>query len=405
MPTFLYQARNSHGELVENQVEASSSEALASSLINEGMTPVDIKEALIDIPETPFSLFNNKSVSLQDMIMFSRQMYSLLKAGVPITQAMANLAENAHSDSLKETLLQVLSDLKGGTSMAAALSSHHKVFSQLYISMIHVGENTGRLDLAFKQMAAYLEFDLNTKQKISEALRYPSFVIIGMGAAITIINIFVIPAFSGIFATFNAELPLITRILIGFSNFCLEWGWFLLASLIGAVIGFRYWISTPEGHYLWDGFKIKIPLVGPIVYRALLSRFARSFAMCHRSGVPISSALAIVSNAVDNKSVGNSVKRMREAVERGEGISRAATNENVFSPLLLQMLSVGEETGQLDELLNEIADFYEREVDYDLSKLSQNIEPILIVLMGGLVLLLALGVFLPMWELSAVART
>ncbi|NQD37295.1 type II secretion system F family protein [Permianibacter sp. IMCC34836] len=405
MPMYYYKGRNSSGELIEGRSESGTADMLASRLMADGIMPTSIEEQLAAVPKSkrPLQLFSRKKASLPDLIMFSRQMYSLTKAGVPIIRAISGLAETSPSAELKSALTAVVDDLTSGIELAAAMGRQGHVFSALYVSMIHVGENTGRLDLAFEQLGRYLELELDTQQRIKQALRYPTIVMIAMAIAITVINLFVVPAFASLFASFRAELPLPTRILIFTSNFFVHYWPHLLVLIIGSVIFFFRWRESEPGKLAWDGFKLKIPIIGTIIYRALLSRFARSFAMCQRSGVPISTSLAVVANAVDNAKVAVLVKKMREGVERGENISRTAHNTGMFSPLVLQMLVVGEETGQLDKLLDEVADFYEREVDYDLKRLAQNIEPILIVAMGAMVLVLALGIFMPMWKLAAVA--
>lgn len=406
MPFYYYKGRNQAGEIVENRVESGSADALASRLLSDGITPIKIDEQIAAVPKSKarFRLFNRGETKLPDLIMFSRQMYSLTKAGVPIIRAITSLAETTQSQELADALRHVVDDLSGGIELAAALGNQGHVFTALYVSMIHVGENTGRLDLAFNQLSSYLELEMATRQRIAEALRYPSFVVLAMFAAMFVINIFVIPAFSGMFAAFKAELPLPTRILIFVSDMFLAYWPILIGAMIGGFIFFRQWKATIHGELRWDGWKLRFPIVGPIIHRALLSRFARSFSMCQRAGVPISTSLAVVANAVDNARVAEQVRKMREGVERGENISRSARNTGMFSPLVLQMLVVGEETGQLDQLLDEVADFYEREVDYDLKKLSQNIEPLLIIAMGAMVLILALGIFMPMWQLASAAR-
>ena len=407
MPMYYYKGRNSAGELVEGRSESGTADTLASRLMADGIMPTSIEEQMAAVPSSQkrlASLFTRKKVSLPELIMFSRQMYSLSKAGVPIIRAIAGLAETSASTELKQALLAVVDDLTSGIELAAAMGKQGHVFSALYVSMIHVGENTGRLDLAFDQLAKYLELELDTRQRLKAAMRYPTIVIVAMAVAVTVINLFVVPAFSSMFAAFHAELPLPTRILIFTSNLFVNYWPYMLVAVFGGIGYFLHWKRTEPGQLVWDGWKLRIPIIGKVIYRALLARFARSFAMCQRSGVPISTSLAVVANAVDNARVAVQVRKMREGVERGENISRTAHSTGMFSPLVLQMLVVGEETGQLDKLLDEVAEFYEREVDYDLKRLSQNIEPILIVAMGVMVLVLALGIFMPMWELAEVAR-
>jgi MSHA biogenesis protein MshG len=248
-----------------------------------------------------------------------------------------------------------------------------------------------------------MEFERFMHEQVKSALRYPSFVIMAMAAAIVVVNIFVIPAFAKVFSGFGADLPLMTRALIGFSDFMVNWWHLMLAGVVAAAFGFRAWIGTTRGRYLWDKTKLRLPVAGKIVRKATLARFARSFALASRSGVPVIQALTTVAVTVDNAWIAEKIDRMRESVERGESILRSAIATGAFTPVVLQMIAVGEESGSLDEMMEEIAGMYQGEVEYELKTLSQQIEPILIVALGIMVLILALGIFLPLWDLGKVA--
>jgi MSHA biogenesis protein MshG len=298
----------------------------------------------------------------------------------------------------------VRSDLEGGMSMAVSLNAHPKVFGTLFISMISVGENTGQLDQAFRQLSVYLELERETRKRIKQATRYPMFVLIAMGVGLTVINMFVIPAFAKVFAQFHAQLPLPTRFLIGTSQFFQDYWWLMGLMLAGGIYGFISWTQSEAGALRWDQIKLRLPIVGGLFERIALGRFTRTFAMMYRAGVPLLQTLSINSVSVGNRYIGQAILNMREGVERGEALTRTATASGLFTPLVLQMMAVGEEAGALDDLFIEVADFYEQEVDYDLKQLADAIEPILIVGMGVMVLVLALGVFLPMWDLSSAAK-
>ena len=323
---------------------------------------------------------------------------------MPILRAMGGLADSTRNPFFGEVLRAVRADLEAGNGLGVALSSHPRVFTPLFISMVSVGENTGQLDLAFKQLAGYLDMERETRKRIQQATRYPLFVLLAMGVALVVINLLVIPAFSKVFAQFKSELPLPTRILIGFSEFTQQWWWLIALVLAGGLVLLLRWLQTEPGARLWDRYKLRLPIVGGIFERIALARFTRTFAMMYRAGLPLLQALAINSNTVGNRHIGQAILDMRDGVERGESLTRGAVASGLFTPLVLQMLAVGEETGALDDLFIEVADFYEQEVDYDLKRLADSIEPILIVAMGGMVLVLALGVFLPMWELSAATK-
>jgi MSHA biogenesis protein MshG len=284
------------------------------------------------------------------------------------------------------------------------MARHPAVFGPFFVAMMRVGELTGRLTEAFQRLAEHLEFELDVRNRVRQALRYPAMVIIAIGIALVIINVFVIPTFATVFASFKAELPLMTRLLLGFSGFTVRWWPLLLAAGIAAVWGWRAWLATPEGRYTWDRLKLRLPIAGPIVLKATLGRFARSFAMASSSGVPISSAMSVVAQTVDNAYIGQRIEQMRQGVESGESLSRCAAAAGVFTPVVLQMIAVGEETGELDNLLREVASMYERETDYAIKGLSSAIEPVLLTIIGVMVLILALGVFLPLWSLGQAAK-
>lgn len=406
MPLFAYRARNSRGDAIKGEIEAASADALATQLINSGNTPIEIKETQPkkDVWGDLKRRLGTGKPTLDDLILFCRQMYTLTKAGVPIIRGITGLAETTKNITLSEALKRILIELESGRELSTAMSLQGDLFSSLMVSMVKVGENTGKLDVAFLQLAQYLELERDTRNRVKAAMRYPMFVILAIGAAIGIVNVFVIPAFARVFQGMKMELPWQTKALIGISDFTVAYWPYMLGLVVIAVFAFSNYIKTANGKYKWDRAKLRFPIVGSIITRALLSRFARSFAMASKSGVPLIQALTVVARAVDNDYVAEKILSMRNGIERGDSLTRTAIATGLFTPLVLQMLSVGEETGAVDDMLNEVADFYEREVDYELKNLSQAIEPILIVAVGILVLILALGIFLPMWELTSLAR-
>ena len=406
MPIYTWRGRNQRGEAVSGQVAAMTEGGVADQLLSTGVSPIHIA-LLVDTSqekaESWFEKLNRKPVDEQDIMVFSRQMYTLNKAGVPILRSFAGLEASATKPNMADLLKDIRSSLDQGRELSAALNKHPTLFGSFYISMIKVGEMTGRLTEVFQRLNEHMEFERDVRERIKQALRYPSFVLIAMGAAIVILNIFVIPVFAKVFAGFNAELPLITRGLLGFSAWTQAWWPALLFGAFGAVWAFRRYTATPGGRYKWDGLKLRLPIVGEIVLKATLARFARSFALSSQSGVPVLQAMSVVAQTVDNAYIGARIEKMREGIERGESIARTAAATGVFTPVVLQMIAVGEETGELDNLLFEIAGMYERETDYAIKGLSAAIEPILLAVIAALVLLLALGVFLPLWNLGGAA--
>jgi len=409
MAVFAYKGRNGRGDLVEGTLEGDDSGIIADQLINTGITPVQVipfrgirggasgKQGWLS------NLFRDKQVTQIDLMLFSRQMYTLLKSGVPIMRALAGLQESSRSPVFSEMLQDLRESLDSGRELSAAMRLHPKVFSPFYVSMVQVGEMTGMLDETFIRLFDYLEFERDMRERIKTAMRYPSFVLMAMAIAIVIINLFVIPAFAKAYAGFNAELPTITKILIGFSGFMVNNWLLMLALVMAAVFGFSFYINTHDGRYKWDKYKFKIPVVGAIILKSTLSRFARGMALSFKSGMPILQGMNVVSLVVDNEFMRSRIEQMRDGVERGESILRTAVAAEVFNPVVLQMIAVGEESGDMDGMMLEVAQMYEREVKYEVANLSAKIEPILIVALGILVLILALGVFLPMWDLGKAA--
>ncbi|MCP4995696.1 MAG: type II secretion system F family protein [Gammaproteobacteria bacterium] len=405
MSRFSYTARNKRGEAVTGTIEAESPDRVAEQLFNSSLTPINIAEAEEQKAKSQaLSKLFKPGVSLDELIMLCRQLYTLLKAGVPILRSLGSLEETARNTTLKSTLGAIVGDIQSGRELNVALAQHPKIFSPLFISLIRVGESTGRMDEAFLQLASYLELEKQTRDRIKTATRYPIIVIGAIVLAVVIINIWVIPAFADAFAKFDAELPWATQVLLASSHFFVNWWKGLLVGVIAAVIGFRHWIQTEQGGYIWSRFILKVPLFGSIIKKAVLGRFSRSLALSLRSGVPLVQALTVISGVVNNAFVGERVMGMRDGIQHGDSIARTAAATGLFTPLVLQMISIGEESGAVDDLLMETAEHYEREVSFELDRLADAIEPIIIVIIGAMVLILALGVFLPMWDLSTVVN-
>ncbi len=406
MAIYDWRGRNNRGEAVDGQLEAMTEGGVADQLKTIGVVPVYIApaKAVAEVKtEDWWAKLNRKPVVDEDLMVFSRQMYTLNKAGVPILRAFSGLQASATKPAMVDLLQDIRSSLDQGRELSAAMARHQNLFGGFYISMIRVGEMTGRLTEVFLRLNEHMEFERDVRERIKQATRYPIFVIVAMAIAVVILNIFVIPVFAKVFAGFNAELPLITRGLLAFSAWMIKWWPLLIAGSIGAGVAWRAYLRTTEGRYRWDARKLKLPIIGEIILKATLARFARSFALSSQSGVPLVQALTVVAQTVDNAFIGARIEQMRDGIERGESISRCAAATGVFTPVVLQMINVGEETGELDNLLFEIAGMYERETDYNIKGLSAAIEPILLAVIGVLVLLLALGVFLPLWNLGQAA--
>ena len=407
MPLFRYKIRDADGRLLEGQAEAFSSEALAGQFQASHAIPISIVEVEEKESFTWARLLSKgrrAKVGLDDLILFCRQMYTLNSSGVPLVRAIRGLVDTSRNPTLGEALARVVEDLESGMELSGAFSRHPAVFPALLCRMVQVGEVTGKLDQVFLQLAVYFEREKETINRVKSALRYPTFVVVAIAVAIMFISLFVIPAFEKVFASAGADLPLPTRILMGISGFMQDYWYLLVVLLVLSIILGRRVLRTVRGRYLWDKYKLRLPLVGDIILRSTLVRFSRGFNMSYTSGIPLSQALGFTARAVSNSFVGEKIELIRNGIERGDTLTRSATQTGMFTPLVLQMLAVGEESGSVDTMLEDVAEFYEREVDYDLKNLSSAIEPVMIVIIGAMVLVLALGVFLPMWNLASIAR-
>ncbi len=408
MNQYSFRGRTPDGRLAEGVREAPGAEVLADLLQAEGIIPIAIEPVKAGGASLDLRRFlpggQGKRVPIDEMILFCRQMQTLTGAGIPLIRALRGLAETSRSPALKQALGRVVEDLEGGRDLSRAFANQREAFPELLASMVQVGENTGSLDEVFQELHKYLTVEKETIDRVKAALRYPAFVTIAIAVAIAVITIFVIPAFEKVFASVKTDLPLATRMLLAVSHGATTYWPHLLGMGVLAGWGLRRYLRTDVGRANWDRLKLRLPVAGSLVLRATMTRFSRAFAMSYSAGVPLVQALRITAQAIGNRFVAGKIDQMRNSLERGTTLTQAAATTDLFPPLVLQMLAVGEETGAVDHMLREVADFYEREVDYDLKNLTAAIEPILVAFMGIVVLILALGVFLPMWNLTALAR-
>jgi MSHA biogenesis protein MshG len=406
MAIFLFKGRNTEGRLVNGQVDAATTDAAANQLLGRGITPIALDEhkVVLTLSEKFERSINFGKVEDVELIMFCRQMYTISKAGIPLVKGLRGLAASLRNYTFQTALNDIVDRLETGVELSVAMRSHPKIFNNLFVSMVSVGENSGHLDLVFNQLSEYMARDLHTVKSIKTALRYPTFVLIAISIAMTVINLKVIPAFAGLFAKFGAQLPLPTRILVGISNFFVNYWLYMLVFIVGGSFWLYNYVNSPEGSRWWGEKKLRIIIVGDIIERASLARYARSFGLMLRAGLPISNALELCARAIDNNFLADKIRGIRTGIERGEGLFQTHLVSGMFTPLVLQMISVGEESGQVDTLLAEVAEFYEREVEYDIKLLSDRIEPLMIVIMAGFVTVLALGIFLPMWDMYSIQK-
>lgn len=405
MTEFVYRGRDEQGRLVSGKISAGSVQTAIDNLQQQRVIVLGLEEQVSakDTAAEKSSLLRRKKVGADELILFTRQLHALTRAGIPILRAISGLAESSSNPTLADVLNDVSRALVSGSELSAAFRQHPEYFSPIYISLLQVGENTGKLDDALFRLISHLEMERETRKRLKAALRYPLMVVFAIVVAVVIITVFVIPSFASVFSKLGADLPLATRMLIWVSEFVQHNGVYLLLLFAGAFFGLRSYIRTDDGALWWDKNRLKWPLLGSIFERIALGRFARSFAMMIGAGVPILQSLSVVADSVGNRYVGNAVRSMYSGIERGDRLTNTAAATGLFTPVVLQMMTVGEETGAVDNLLDEVADFYEQEIDYELKQLADSIEPILLTFMGILVLILALGVFLPVWDLGTAA--
>lgn len=401
MPNFKYEARDMNGNFLSGERLADSPDSLSAQLFNEGITPINITldQDKINYFQKLKLLFEKKQVNNAELALFTRQMYTLSKAGIVISSAMKYLARTSRSVYFSQVLFGISQRLESGQSLSSAMSQYPDVFSPLIIAMVRIGQSTGQLENAFLQLTEYLELEESTIKRVKTAIRYPMFVTIAIIVGVVIINLLVIPTFSKVYIRANIPLPWITSMLISISNFFLTYFKYFLGLFIFFLILIRAFLKSPRGKYLWGKYQLKIPIIGFLLQRIILLRFSETFTIVVNSGVPISEGLNLIAQSINNQFARQEILTMRENIERGSSIFQAATSCKLFTGLELQMLSISEETGELGAMLNEIALYYQREVDYDLKHLIDVVEPILLLGIAVMVLFLALAVYMPIWNM------
>ena len=406
MPAFNYKGRGSDGKLVTGRTQGESVDQVAQRLISSGVTPLAI-DALGAVGSLNLEKLGRQigigRVKTADLVMFSRQMYTITRAGIPLLRGLRGLIGSTHNVMLRETLEDVLESLEGGRDLAASFARHPLIFPKLYVSIVSVGEATGTLEKSFQRLTEYLMQEKDMHDRVKGAVRYPIIVVITIVLAAMFLSTFVIPKFAPVFAALKGNLPLPTRMLLGASTAVRDYWPHGIGIIAALVYGIRRYIGTPAGRMKWDRSKLRVPVMGKLMYEATLARLNRSMAISLAAGMPMTQTLAVIARSSGNVFISEKIQTLASTVERGESLHRAAVNADMFTPLVLQMIAIGEETGALPELLDEAAGFYEREVDHSLKNLSASIEPMLIVGVGGMVLILALGIFMPLWEMISKA--
>ncbi len=404
MPAFTYRARMLTGGMTEGKLEAADERAAVDQLRSQKLVPVEVVEESIPITERLMALLPfTPKVKPKELVLFSRQLSTLVSAGVPLVQGLTILEEQVESKLFKQIVHTIKEDIEAGQSITDALKKHPNAFEDLYVGMIKAGEIGGILDVILERLSSYLEAAESLRSKVKGAMMYPLVVSIIAGAVTLFLLMGVIPTFAKIFSGFGAELPFITQILIDASNGLRHFWYIVLAVPVAFVVALKQYRKTEAGHRNFDAFSMKVPVFGILLKKVAVAKFTRTLGTLIKSGVPILQALETVAKTSGNKVIEIAIMTARESVKEGERIAVQLRKANVFPPMVIQMVAIGEETGNLDSMLSKIADFYDQEVDVAVKSLTSMIEPIIIVVMGVVIGFIVIAMFLPMFELGNLA--
>lgn len=403
MPNYQYKARDKFSKPANGVMTAENENMVASRLTQLGFTPISIME----IKETSRGinfLGSSMRVKFSDLNMFTRQLATLQKAGLPILLSLSALREQTQNKVLKEVIMQITRDIESGSSLSGALEKYPQIFSPLYINMVSSGEVSGRLEEVLERLATLSEHDQTIRMRIKSSTRYPIIVVIAMIIGFFVLTTLVVPRYAKIYAQYTTALPLPTQILLGINYAVTKFWWLLIIAGWAVYFIFKRFINTAGGRIIWDSLKLKVPVFGPLLLKLSISRFTRITGTLMRSGIPILKILDISSGSTGNVVVSEAIQNIKHNVSEGKGMSEPMKVSGLFPPIVTQMVAVGEETGKLDELLIHVSNYYDEQVDYTINNLTSLIEPILIFALGLGVLFMALGIFLPMWNLMSIFK-
>jgi len=397
---FEYKAYDEKGNSKNGIVEATDQEAAVSLLRNMGLTVTSLNIQTKSALKINISI--GKKVKTKEIVVFSRQLATMIEAGLPLVRALRILQEQSENKEFQKILDKIASDVEAGTSLSAALAKYPKTFNKVYTTLIHSGEASGRLDEVLLSLADQQEKDFSMMSKIRSAMAYPAFILIMLVGVAVLMLVMVVPQLKSIFEEAKVALPLPTRILLAIANFITHYWWLLIIIIVGLVLGFRFWISTPSGRRTWDAAKLRIPIFGNLAKKIYMTRFNRTLGTLVKGGLPILEALDITADAVGNTVYKEAILATAKKVEAGVGIGITLKKYKIFPGMVSQMVDVGEKTGNIDEILNRLALFYESETDAMIKSLSSLLEPILLIIMGVGVAFIAIAVIMPIYGLVQV---
>ncbi|MBI5852238.1 MAG: type II secretion system F family protein [Planctomycetes bacterium] len=403
--SFKYEAKDAAGKTVTGTITAETQNEVVADLRKKQLTPISIKKSGGGLlagsgAAKKAKVAKRASARRGELEVFTRQLATMLSAGIPMLEALEILADQAESPGFKFCLLRVVDDIRGGADLSKAMEAHVRVFSDIYVSMIRAGEVSGQIDVILVRLAEYLESAAHLRSEIKAAMTYPVvslFLVIGIAC---FLMMGLVPSFKPVFDSLEVDLPGLTVVIMDAAFFMRDSWYMIFGSVFAAFFGFKAFIRTEKGHYLWDGFKLKVPVFGPLFRKVALSRFSRTFSTLVKSGVPILGAMEIVSETAGNRVISRTVDNARDAVKQGDSLSDPFMQSTVFPPMVVKMMAIGERSGALDALLEKIADFYDQQVEAEVKGLTALIEPIMIAVMGFVVGGIVLAVFLPIFKLQ-----
>ncbi len=402
MAIYNYKARDRHGKLIAGRIESVSPISAEKQIEELKLIPISVEESASFSWGDFFPVF--QSISKKDVIVFSRQLATLYQSGVPLTKSLDSLMEFARNKKFKEILAEIKRDVESGQTLSKSFAKHPKVFSEIYVNMVEVGETSGLLYDILVRLALLMEKDMAVRAKVKSATFYPKIVVSAIIIAVVILVGFVIPKFAMLYKSFNVPLPLETRILVAVSDFFVGFWYAVLIAAVALTAVVKIYLNSSSGRLWWDEHKLKIPIFGSIFYKSMMSQFTRIFGLLFQSGLPVNRAFELIRNAVNNKFFTNKIDEIQSDVTRGESIANSFKNSRIFSGIIIQMVSVGEETGHIDEMLGKVADYFDEDLDHQLGMLQASIEPVLLTIIFGMVLFLALAIYLPIIDVINFAK-
>jgi len=396
---FLWKGKSAKGEVLSGEFEARTRDEVGDYLRKRRITITSVKKKPKEIQ---LSFLKKKGVGVKDLSVFTRQFATMVNAGLPLVQCLDVLGRQLEKPHFKEVVQKVTADVEGGSTLAEALGEHPRVFSDLYVNMIAAGEAGGILDVILQRLAVFLEKADALQRKVKGAMTYPAIVLTVAGGACVFMLMFVIPVFAKMFSDFGGTLPAPTRIVMGLSDFLRTFWWAVAGGVAAVTFAFKRYRATPRGRFQTDKAGLRIPILGNVIRKSGVARFTRTLGTLIGSGVPILQGLEITSRTAGNKVIQQAIEATSKSISQGDTISGPLRESGVFPPMVVQMISIGEQTGALDEMLAKIADFYDDEVDAAVEALTAAIEPIMIVLMGGMVGSMLVAMYLPMFKMSSI---